>query len=253
MTPAKAKIIFATHMQAARSRKLTAYERDQLSRARQVLRQQRKPVMNAPKSRGFAMDESDKYWYGKGFDDSLLGIRKRNQKQQYLRGYRDGTKYAEDRKQEGFGDPRPTRKNVPKSASELLRLRGAQATGSMKERGVYWVQFRDERFAIEGSNEMVNMGLFIRAIRPSTAEAFRTKRNKPFIVEYSLRKEAGAHRPNPGKPVLIYGQVQQIRAKKTQNHICDAECKAHNHQYFHDFSSKPKMYGLPDGSLLIKP
>ena len=49
VTPAKAKVIFATHMQAARKRKLTAYESNQLSTARQVLRTNRKPAMN-PKS-----------------------------------------------------------------------------------------------------------------------------------------------------------------------------------------------------------
>ena len=106
MTPAKAKVVFATHMQAARTRKLTPYEQNQLSKARQVLRQNRKPAMNA--------------------------------------------------------------------------------------------------------------------------------------------------RKNP-RGVLIYGQVDTIYAKKTQKHVCDAECKAHGHRYYHKFSSKPKMYGLPDGTLLIKP
>jgi len=111
MTPAKAKVIFATHMQAARKRKLHPYELQQLTVARQVLRQQRKPAMNA---------------------------------------------------------------------------------------------------------------------RPHKAKQ------------------------NP-KGVLIYGQVETIYAKKTQNHICDDSCKAHGHKYYHTFSSKPKMYGLPDGTLLIKP
>jgi hypothetical protein len=111
MTPAKAKVIFATHMQAARKRKLTPYELNQLSTARQVLRQRAKPAMNA----------------------------------------------------------RPTRQRNPKGAT------------------------------------------------------------------------------------LIYGQVDCIYATKKQNHICDDECKKNGHRYFHEFSSKPKMYGLPDGTLLIKP
>jgi hypothetical protein len=109
MTPAKAKVIFATHMQAARKRKLTQYELNQLSTARQVLRHHRKPAMNARRS------------------------------------------------------------NPPTGAT------------------------------------------------------------------------------------LIYGQVDCIYATKKQNHICDAECKRNGHRYYHKFTSKPKMYGLPDGTLLIKP
>src|SRR5262249_1209664 len=112
MTHSKAKVIFATHMEAARKRSLTTYEKNQLSTARQVLRQQRKPVSNA-------------------------------------------------------------------------------------------------------------------------------------------RKRISAKR-NPGSPVLIYGRVTRIEATKTQPHICDAECKAHGHRYFHDFKTSPKMWGMPDGSLRIK-
>lgn len=57
---------------------------------------------------------------------------------------------------------------------------------------------------------------------------------------------------NPGnRKTLIYAQVDKIYATKKQSHICDAECKAHGHRYFHTFTSKPKMYGLPNGDLLI--
>lgn len=58
---------------------------------------------------------------------------------------------------------------------------------------------------------------------------------------------------NPDQPVLIYGKVTKILATKTQDHICDAECKQAGHRYFHNFTSTAKMYGLPDGSLLIRP
>jgi|SRR5215467_14867041 len=138
MTPQKARTIFATHMQAARTRKLTAYEREQLSKARQVLRRSRRPVSNSP-------------------------------------------------------------------------VRSSRNPGEKTRK----------------SNKTV-----------AKTESLGTGRGK------SLR--------NPNKPVLIYGNVQRIYATKTQNHICDADCKAHGHRYYHDFKSKPKMYGLPDGSLLIK-
>ena len=55
------------------------------------------------------------------------------------------------------------------------------------------------------------------------------------------------------KVVLIYGRVIRVIAKKTQAHSnCDAECKKCNHEYFHDFKAGAVMYGLPDGSILIK-
>lgn len=67
-----------------------------------------------------------------------------------------------------------------------------------------------------------------------------------------LAWEHSASQKNPGKrKTLIYAQVDKIYATKKQNHICDAECKAHGHRYYHTFSSKPKMYGLPNGDLLI--
>jgi len=77
------------------------------------------------------------------------------------------------------------------------------------------------------------------------------------VLRHNTRTTAKHNKPrrsakqNPG--VLIYGEVQTIYAKKTQKHQCDADCKAHGHRYYHKFSSKPKMYGLPDGTLLIKP
>lgn len=166
MTVAKARVIFATHMQAARKRKLTAYETNQLSTARQVLRTVRKPVANAPR--------------------------------------------------------------------KALTLRQAQA--EVRAMGLRLI-----------SNPEYNE--FVVRI-PGKPEADYFTDDLKDAVDTARAIAARRTQKNP-KRVLIYGNVQTIYAQKTQSHICDDECKKHGHRYFHDFHSKPKMYGLPNGDLLI--
>jgi hypothetical protein len=60
---------------------------------------------------------------------------------------------------------------------------------------------------------------------------------------------------NPGgkKLVLIYERVIRVIAKKGPGHKnCDAECKRCHHEYFHDFKAGARMYGFPNGDILIK-
>ena len=187
MTPAKAKVIFASHMQAARSRKLSTYERNQLSIARQTLRQSRKSAMNPS-------------YYPEG---------------KYIAYIIKNDDYK--------------RVAVNQSTREKA-IRDAIAHS--KRHGESWLY-----------EEQALIGHFIDGLNVLGGH----KTSGPSAPQNPRRAKR-----NPNG-VLIYGEVQTIYAKKTQNHLCDADCKAHGHRYYHKFSSKPKMYGLPDGTILIKP
>jgi len=53
--------------------------------------------------------------------------------------------------------------------------------------------------------------------------------------------------------VPIYGRVLRIEAEKTWEHEYGGKKSKPSQKYFHDFTTKNAMiYGLPDGSLLIK-
>lgn len=53
------------------------------------------------------------------------------------------------------------------------------------------------------------------------------------------------------KLTKIYDKVLRVEAQKGHGHICDVKCKRAGHRYFHDFTSKPSMYGTPDKRVII--
>lgn len=175
MTVKRARIVFAVLMQAAREGKhLTQYDKQQLSIARQVLRQIRKPVMN-PES-GFVAYVGD-HTINVGSDlKTAFRLTKEHSK-------RSGEAYLYD---------------VSRSKMIAYFVHGV---------------LKNQRIKAEHADVFI-------------------------------------HNP-PKHGTLIYAEVNRIIATKRQKHICDAECKRHGHRYFHDFTSRPKMYGLPNGDLLI--
>lgn len=178
MTVKRARLVFAVLMQAAREGKyLTQYDKQQLSIARQTLRQIRKPV------RDYKINSNQRI--------------KAEHADVFIHNVQDS----------------------------IIRKPFNIKRDSVTKR---WMLLKNN-------------------------EVLLTARTKPELLrKIELGRSYGkTYQQNP-KGTLIYGQVNRIVATKTQNHICDAECKRHGHRYYHDFSSKPQMYGLPDGSLLIK-
>lgn len=188
MTPAKAKVIFATHMQAARQRKLTAYELRQLSTARQVLRHHAKPAMNARSQR---IQTGEIVYH----------------KKEKVKGY------------------------VQRKHDHRL-----------------WIRWEDGEYSVVNESEVRRVLATPKGHLPNAEQQTISAEHADVFIHNKRKRKS-----NPSKATLIYGQVDCIYATKKQNHICDDECKKHGHRYFHEFSSKPKMYGLPDGTLLIKP
>lgn len=54
-------------------------------------------------------------------------------------------------------------------------------------------------------------------------------------------------------PAEIYDEALRIEGRKGPGHVCDSECEASDHSYYHDFrgSTKARILGNADGSLTI--
>lgn len=72
-----------------------------------------------------------------------------------------------------------------------------------------------------------------------------------YVVEAPKKSERNPE--TPSKAVKIYGRCLRIEAVKMRSHLYGGKKTAATQKYFHDFTTKNAMiYGLPDGSLLIK-
>ena len=70
-------------------------------------------------------------------------------------------------------------------------------------------------------------------------------------VARSMRRYGRKMYLNP-RAVKVYDRIMEVVARKGPGHKCDAACLRANHTYVHKFKEKAGIYGLPDGSLLVK-
>jgi hypothetical protein len=110
---------------------------------------------------------------------------------------------------------------------------------------------RGKAFTFHGSYS--SLILARRQERKTPGSFIHEKNGRYYVLKpRRIKNVKKSMRRNPGHATKIYGKVLRIEAQKTGRHHCDAECKRCGHRYYHDFRVKPVMYGLSDGSILIK-
>lgn len=70
-------------------------------------------------------------------------------------------------------------------------------------------------------------------------------RRVPFAGAETVTVTATKSNPRRGRPVLIYDKVLEIQAQK------GAASQYSRQKFYHPFTSKARVYGLPNGDLLI--
>ncbi len=89
-------------------------------------------------------------------------------------------------------------------------------------------------------------------------ENWKPTKSEAFSAAYpEIAKAYDASRKNPARKnpprTLIYSRAIEILASKAgMKHQCDEACRRVNHVYRHRFSKMACIFGLPDGSVLIK-
>lgn len=104
----------------------------------------------------------------------------------------------------------------------------------------HWMKISRERKLLPKERaELRTASQVIRHSQRKTAAHNKVPRSSR--TRHALRKK------NPNKMVLIYDHVTRIEATKGTRSLYPKQ------KFFHNFKRPyPKMYGLPDGSLLIK-
>lgn len=232
MTYAQAKDEFYRLMQTAQKRTLSPAEKERLIQARQALRMAKRSVMRNKKrvlTRKKAAEMLKRREYRSPAQQAFLGAR--------ASGY-PVRRNARKRKVQDFS----ASIKPPKTFEEFLVFKGALPAAFRPDiLKALWDEVRtDRRKWLEYEKWMRGRDLFSEGtLFEDRGPLFKNRRRR-------------SSKRNPARGVQIYGHVLDITARRTGPHRCDAECKKVNHTYRHTFTSRPPIYGLPDGSLLIK-
>ena len=228
MTLAAAKQVFAHLMQVARTRTLRPLEKRTLTRARQTLRQARKPAMNAmqriTKRPGEYQESTIPMYLTSGAKKQIKNLQNQGWEFQKTIVYPSGTI---NHHLINNGRTAILREN---GSIEMLYPVGTEVHDVLKQRSVK-----------QGYGSEPNPARK-PAMNPRTYERGR---------DYGQPRQT--IRGIDDEPIQIYERYLRIEAVKMRKHSYGGKSTAAGQRYFHDFTTKnARIYGLPDGSLLIK-
>ena len=96
-----------------------------------------------------------------------------------------------------------------------------------------------------GRHDDLSLAMAVNLMKKIRAAGFTVE-----FFDYTRRGSTAGQNPPLTK---IYSRLIEIKASKAgMPHRCDDKCRAAGHRFRHPFTSKACVYGLPDGSILIK-
>ena len=240
MTLKAAKDIFSKAMQVSRQRTLTATEKKLLVKSQAVIRSHTRVTAANPKRDRYAykgyyllLNPFENRWYISK-DGYHIGSAKTNKEaEQIVDGLVNpkavrtshGTARAKGERGSDYGKPRQSIRGKRFEIGDRVRFKSDKSLGTVTRAGAHTLTVRDDN----GDSWQVTSADIIHSAAVKVGRL-----------------------PNNKKGVPIYGRCLRIEAIKMRPHRYGGKPTAAGQKYYHDFTSKnAKIYGLPNGDLLI--
>jgi hypothetical protein len=235
-----AKKTFAHLMQESRVRSLGPAEKRTLTRARQTLRQARKPAMNAVHKKFIGNVMSDK---------PLGGVKTHrskpfNTREKAMNWIAVSVDILEQtgKKVERYW----ITEVIPKQTNAKRKRRVNPETCPIcgRSAGSPYRVYDDRGKVISGCVSDFHTG---HLVTPSESARFHSRKEAVSIRRKLAKGQAGKGYSNPPKPTEIYRDITRVEGTKGEDSQYPGE------KFFHNFKLPyPKMIGLKNGSLLIR-